>query len=39
MYSDRQVWANSVAPDETLQIAASHQGLHIFAIQQTHYIG
>ena len=28
IYSDRQVWANGVDPDETLQNAASHQGLH-----------
>ena len=28
MYLDRQAWANSVDPDEMLQNAASHQGLH-----------
>ena len=35
MYSDRQAWANSVDPDEMLQNAASHQGLHCLShIQQ-----
>ena len=28
MYSDREAWGNSVDPDETLQNAESHQGLH-----------
>ena len=28
MYEDRQVWANSVDPDQMLQNAASDLGLH-----------
>ena len=34
MYSDRQVWAKSVDPDETLQNATSHQGLHCLPLIQ-----
>ena len=34
MYLDRQAWANSVDPDETLQIAAFHQGLHYLSLTQ-----
>ena len=34
-YWDRQTWANSVDPDQTLQTAASDQGLHnLLLIQQ-----
>ena len=32
IYSDRQAWASNVDPDETLQNAASHQGLHYLPI-------
>ena len=34
MYSDRQAWANIVGPDEMLQKAASHQGLHCLPLIQ-----
>ena len=34
LYSDRQTWANSVDPDEMLQNAASHQGLHCLPLIQ-----
>ena len=34
MYSDRQALANSVDPDETLQNAASHLGLHSLPLIQ-----
>ena len=34
MYLDRQVWANSVDPDEILQNVASHQGLHCLPLIQ-----
>ena len=34
MYSDRQAWANSIDPDETLQNAASHPGLHCLPLIQ-----
>ena len=34
MYSDKKVWANSVNPDEMLQNAASHQGLHCLPLFQ-----
>ena len=33
-YSDRQAWANNVDPDERLQNAASHQGLHCLPLIQ-----
>ena len=33
-YSDRQVWANSVDPDQMLQNAASDQGLHCLPLIQ-----
>ena len=32
MYSDGQVWANSVDPDEMPQFVASHQGLHCLSL-------
>ena len=34
MYSDRQVWANSIDPDQMLQNAASDQGLHCLSLIQ-----
>ena len=34
MYSDRQAWANNADPDEMLQNAASHQGLHCLPLIQ-----
>ena len=34
MYLDRQAWANSVDPDETLQNAASYQGLYCLPLIQ-----
>ena len=34
MYLDRQVWANSVDPDQMLQNAASDQGLHCWLLIQ-----
>ena len=34
IFSDRQAWANSVDPDEKLQNAASHQGLHCLPLIQ-----
>ena len=34
MYMDRQAWANSIDPDETLQNVASYQGLHCLPLIQ-----
>ena len=34
MYLDRQAWANSIDPDERLQNAASHLGLHCLPLIQ-----
>ena len=34
IYSDRQAWANSADPDETLQNAAAHQGPHCLPLIQ-----
>ena len=34
MYSDRQAWANSLDPDETLRNAVSHLGLHCLPLIQ-----
>ena len=33
-YWDRQTWANSVDPDQTLQNATSDQGLHCLSLIQ-----
>ena len=35
MYLNRQAWANSVDPDQTLQNAASDQGLHCHPVLHT----
>ena len=34
IYSDRQAWANGIDPDEMLQNAASHLGLHCLPLIQ-----
>ena len=36
VYADREVWANSVGPDQMLQTAASELGLHCLPLIQ-HY--
>ena len=38
MYSDRQVWANSVDPEETPQEVASNQGLYCLPLIQQHQV-